>query len=107
MFFKYKAISSPAIHEAILHSCSAVDDINSARYFLHQNKLTIIYNWNNTKGKISEYPEYKVCQEVLTRHLAKEYQNFEIWDVDRLNEIPANILAKTGYVYLDRNSRVS
>lgn len=103
IFSKFKAISSPEIHEAVRSSCGAVNGIYTARYFLHKGNLVIVYDWRGSKEKLANTPEYQVCKDVLTRALPKlKYQNFEIWDKSRLDEIPEKVLNKTGFVCLGR-----
>ncbi len=104
MFFsRYKSLSNADIHRAVVLSCMVLTDVCSARYFLYNNSLVVVYldNTNNIDSGL----QCKNSYNILLKNLPSKYrENVVIWD--SVLSVPEDVLKTTGYVYFHRKEQV-
>lgn len=92
MFENYKKLNDENLHRAVLLTFVSCDGY-MARYFLHNNSLVIAV------PDIDKLPAYFF--ETLGRLVPKEYGTFNVWPIEKFNEIvPEKVQEETGYVSL-------
>lgn len=98
---QFQPIQNDDIERAILLSCMAFDDIGYAKYFLYNNDLMIVYDTKYVldKGqKISEHPNFSFAMNTLMNAMPKMEREVKILEWDMIEEVPEDVLDKTGRV---------
>lgn len=102
LFSSYKAVNDEEVFRAVMYSCMAMKNVPGAQYFMHKGKLVVAYNWDSdVQGLLGENPNFQAGINVLASNLPEKYgSKIDIRDNQQKENVPDNILNKTGYVSL-------